>query len=64
MEYPSGNEIRTMRFKKEGNEGDFGSGGYLFGRHRECDKMYVHFASSLIVALLHCRDQITNNLSY
>ncbi|KAF9383697.1 hypothetical protein CPB97_006247 [Podila verticillata] len=39
IEYPSGNEIRTMRFKKEGNEGDFGSGGYLFGRHRECDKI-------------------------
>ncbi|KAG0095059.1 hypothetical protein BGZ93_006391 [Podila epicladia] len=39
VQYESGNEIRTMKFKKEGNGGDFGSGGYLFGRHRECDKI-------------------------
>ncbi|KAG0334665.1 hypothetical protein BG000_008135 [Podila horticola] len=39
VQYESGNEIRTMRFKKEGNGSDFGSGGYLFGRHRECDKI-------------------------
>lgn len=48
VQYESGNEIRTMRFKKEGNGSDFGSGGYLFGRHRECDKMYVHSSASLI----------------
>ncbi|KAG0351453.1 hypothetical protein BG005_009046 [Podila minutissima] len=38
VQYESGNEIRTMRFKKEGNGGDFGSGGlsqseYVSHRH-------------------------------
>ncbi|KAF9331991.1 hypothetical protein BG006_005140 [Podila minutissima] len=38
VQYESGNEIRTMRFNKEGNGGDFGSGGlsqseYVSHRH-------------------------------
>ncbi|KAG0340003.1 hypothetical protein BG004_006583 [Podila humilis] len=41
VEYFSGNKMRSMKFAKVGDVSEFGSGGYLFGRSQECDKIEI-----------------------